>query len=95
MYSQRKNFYVKNGACFDTYDREKIYELCRLRLDNGAAVVRFKFANQDAFQAAYEDLVEYDRMEEVARYYMDIYGLDQVSYHYGILENLKTMYFMF
>lgn len=93
--ARAKNFYVINGACFDTYDREQVYELCRLRLDNGAAVVRFKFANQDAFQAACEDLIENDRIEEVARYYMDIYGLGQVSYHYGILENLKTMYFMF
>lgn len=93
--ARAKNFYVMNGACFDTYDREQVYELCRLRLDNGAAVVRFKFANQDAFQAACEDLIENDRIEEVARYYMDIYGLGQVSYHYGILENLKTMYFMF
>lgn len=90
-----KNFYVMNGACFDSYDREEVYELCRFRLDNGAAVVRFKFAGQEAFRAAYEDLIENDQIQEVARYYMDIYGLGQISYHYGILENLKTMYFMF
>lgn len=90
-----KNFYVMNGACFDSYDREQVYRLCRLRLDNGAAVVRFKFAEQEGFRQACEDLIDNDRIAEIARYYMEIYGLGQVSYHYGILENLKTMYFMF
>ncbi len=32
-----KNFYVMNQACFDTYDYQAVYGLCRLRLDNGAA----------------------------------------------------------
>lgn len=93
--SRDKNFYVMNGACFETYDRESVYDLCRLRLDNGAAVVRFKFANREAFEEAHEDLIVNNAVQEVARYYMDLYGLGQVSYHYGILENLKTMYFMF
>lgn len=90
-----KNFYVLNGACFENYDRESVYELCRLRLDNGAAVVRFKFASQEAYDDGYEDLILNNRIQEVARYYMDIYGLGEVSYHYGVLENLRTMYFMF
>lgn len=93
--SIEKNFYVMNQACFDVYNREEIYDLCRLRLDNGAAVVRFKFSSEEAFRAAYEDCIINEGIQEIARYYMDIYGLGEVSYHYGILENLKTMYYMF
>ena len=42
------NFYVLNQGCFDGYDWENIYDYCKMRLDNGAAVVRFKFSNQEA-----------------------------------------------
>ena len=36
-----------------------------------------------------------DAIQEAARYYMTIYGMSQVEYHYGILENMKTIYYMF
>lgn len=93
--SRDKNFYVMNQACFDTYDWESVYDLCKLRLDNSAAVVRFKFSSEEAFTEAYEECIENNRIQAVARYYMELYGLGEVSYHYGILESLKTMYFMF
>lgn len=90
-----KNFYVLNGACFDSYDWDSVYALSRLRVDNDAAVVRFKFSNQEAYDAAYEDLIENGRIQEIARYYMTMHGMIQISYHYGILDNMKTMYYMF
>ena len=89
------NFYVLNQACFDTYDEQQIYDFCRMRLDNGAAVVRFKFASQDAFDSAYRQWIQDGYIQNVARYYLQLYGLETVEYHYGILDNLKTMYFMF
>ena len=89
------NFYVLNQACFDTYDWQSVYDLCVLRLNNNAAVVRFKFANQEAFAQAYQDWVLGDAPQEVARYYMNLYGMNQVEYHYGVLENMKTIYYMF
>jgi hypothetical protein len=93
--STAKNFYVMNQACFDTYDWQSVYDLCILRLDNGAAVVRFKFSNQDAFDQAYTDWIEGDSAQEVARYYLNLYGLREVGYHSGVLDNLKTIYYMF
>ena len=36
-----------------------------------------------------------DSIQETARYYMTLYGMNQVEYHYGILENMKTIYYMF
>lgn len=90
-----KNFYVLNGACFDSYDREHVMDLCRLRIDNDAAVVRFKFSNQEAYDAAYEDLIENNGIQDVARYYMSVHGLSEISYHYGVLDTMHTMYYMF
>ena len=89
------NFYVLNQACFETYDMQQIYDFCCMRLDNGAAVVRFKFTSQDAFDSAYQQWIQEGYIQNVAGYYLQMYGLSTVEYHYGILDNLKTMYFMF
>lgn len=90
-----RNFYVMNQACFDTYDYQDVYDLCKLRLDNGAAVIRFKFSTQEAFDQAYQEWIQESGIEAAARYYLQIYGKNTIQYHYGILDNLKTMYFMF
>ena len=90
-----KNFYVLNQGCFDTYDYQEILALCQMRLNNGAAVVRFKFSTQEAFDAAKAEWINGDSIQETARYYMTLYGMNQVEYHYGILENMKTIYYMF
>lgn len=89
------NFYVLNQGCFDFYDTQKLYDYCRMRLDNGAAVVRFKFSNEEAYNQAYREWIEEGYIERVAEYYMQLYGMNSVEYHYGLLENMKTMYFMF
>ena len=89
------NFYVLNQGCFDGYDWETIYEYCKMRLDNGAAVVRFKFSNQEAFAAACNELLDNGEVQNVAQYYMKQNGLGQVEYHYGVLDNFYTIYFIF
>lgn len=89
------NFYVLNQGCFDSYDYQEILAYCQMRLNNGAAVVRFKFSDQEAFDQAKADWINGDAIQEAARYYMTLYGMSQVEYHYGILENMKTIYYMF
>ena len=89
------NFYVRNGACFDTYDWNSVYDLCRLRIDSDAAVVRFKFGSQGAYDEAYMDLIDSNHIQDIARYYMEVHGMSQISYHYGVIDNMKTLYFMF
>ena len=89
------NFYVRNGACFNDYVWNDVYDLCKLRIDSDAAVVRFKFSTQEAFEEAYMELIDSNRIQDIARYYMEVHGLSQISYHYGILDNMKTLYFMF
>lgn len=89
------NFYVLNQGCFDGYDRETIYDYCKMRLDNGAAVVRFKFSNQEAFAAACNELLDNGEVQNVAQYYMKQNGLGQVEYHYGVLDNFYTIYLIF
>lgn len=89
------NFYVLNQGCFDGYDWETIYDYCKMRLDNGAAVVRFKFSNQEAFAAACNELLDNGEVQNVAQYYMKQNGLGQVEYHYGVLDNFYTIYLNF
>ena len=89
------NFYVLNQGCFDGYDWETIYDYCKMRLDNGAAVVRFKFSNQEAFAAACYELLDNGEVQNVAQYYMKQNGLGQVEYHYGVLDNFYTIYLIF
>ncbi|MBU5482335.1 transglutaminase domain-containing protein [Blautia sp. MSJ-19] len=89
------NFYVMNQACFASYDPQEIYRFCCMRLDNGAAVVRFKFQSQDDFESAYQQWIKEEYIQNVAGYYLELYGKNAVEYHYGVLDNLKTMYFMF
>ena len=50
---------------------------------------------RSAFEQARADWINGDAIQEAARYYMTIYGMSQVEYHYGILENMKTIYYMF
>ena len=57
--------------------------------------MRFKFSNAEAYQQAYAAWVEGDSAQEVARYYLGLYGLDTVEYHYGVLPDLMTIYYMF
>lgn len=90
-----KNFYVLNQGCFSTYDWQQLYDYCCMRLNNGAAVVRFKFSEQEAYETACQNWIEGGEVQSVAQYYMELYGLSQVQYHYGVLDSLKTMYFMF
>ena len=89
------NFYVLNQGCFDGYDWETIYDYCKMRLDNGAAIVRFKFSNQEAFAAACNELLDNWEVQNVAQYYMKQNGLGQVEYHYGVLDNFYTIYLIF
>ena len=92
-----RNFYVLNGACFDAYDYQSLYEFCCMRLDNGAAVVRFKFSNREDFDEVFRQWISggEEYIQDVARYYMGLYGISTVEYHYGVLDNFQTMYFMF
>lgn len=93
-----RNFYVMNQACFNFYDYQTLYDFCCMRLDNGAAVVRFKFWDQNDFDTAYSQWLQDsggEYIQNIAKYYMKLYGISTVEYHYGVLENFKTMYFMF
>ena len=55
MYSSGQKFLCAESGLFDTYDTEALYSYCKMRLDNGAAVVRFKFSTQEAYNEATEN----------------------------------------
>ena len=89
------NFYVRNNGCMDYYEEEALDEYFHMRIDNGAAVIRFKFSSQNAFEEAYENWGNSMGLEDAIQYYMQVNGLMQVKYHYGMLENFYTMYYIF
>ena len=78
------DFYVLNQGYFEDYSWQDIYDYCKMRLDNSAAVVRFKFGSQEAFSEACQELLDDGVVQNVAQYYMKLHGLGQVEYHYGV-----------
>lgn len=88
------DFYVLNQGYFEDYSWQDIYDYCKMRLDNGAAVVRFKFGSQEAFSEACQELLDDGVVKNVAQYYMKLHGLGQVEYHYGVMDNFYTIYFI-
>ena len=89
------DFYVLNQGYFEDYSWQDMYDYCKMRLDNGAAVVRFKFGSQEAFSEACQELLDDGVVQNVAQYYMKLHGLGQVEYHYGVMDNFYTIYFIF
>lgn len=89
------DFYVLNQGYFEDYSWQDIYDYCKMRLDNSAAVVRFKFGSQEAFSEACQELLDDGVVQNVAQYYMKLHGLGQVEYHYGVMDNFYTIYFIF
>lgn len=89
------DFYVLNQGYFEDYSWQDIYDYCKMRMDNGAAVVRFKFGSQEAFSEACQELLDDGVVQNVAQYYMKLHGLGQVEYHYGVMDNFYTIYFIF
>lgn len=89
------DFYVLNQGYFEDYSWQDIYDYCKMRLDNGAAVVRFKFGSQEAFSEACQELLDDGVVQNVAQYYMKLHGLGQVEYHYGVMDNFLYHIFYF
>ena len=61
------DFYVLNQGYFEDYSWQDIYDYCKMRLDNGAAVVRFKFGSQEAFSEACQELLDDGVVQNVAQ----------------------------
>ena len=74
------DFYVLNQGYFEDYSWQDIYDYCKMRMDNGAAVVRFKFGSQESFSEACQELLDDGVVQNVAQYYMKLHGLGQVEY---------------
>lgn len=89
------DFYVLNQGYFEDYSWQDIYDYCKMRMDNGAAVVRFKFGSQESFSEACQELLDDGVVQNVAQYYMKLHGLGQVEYHYGVMDDFYTIYFIF
>lgn len=92
--STEENYYVRNGNCFEDYQQESIYQYACGQISQGQHMIHFKFTTRESYEAAAADLIQNKAVERIAQYFMDYYGIRQVEYHYGILEDLNTIYFM-
>lgn len=88
------NYYMLNGSCFFSYDWDTLYNYFVTQLDQGAHLLRVKFMDPGSYQAAYSEMIEKGRIEELARYYMNLQGIPQVEYHYSNMDDLLTLYVM-
>lgn len=88
------NYYMMNGSCFPSYDWDTLYGYFISQIDQGFHLIRVKFTDAGSYQAAYTELVVNGRIEEIARYYMDMQGIPQVEYHYSNMDDLLTLYVM-
>lgn len=61
------DYYKNNGRWYQTYDRGQIYQVLLEDLKADAAVTELKFADGQAYEAALEDLVEGDLVEEAVQ----------------------------
>lgn len=88
------NYYMMNGSCFPTYTWDALYDYFISQIDQGMHLIRVKFTDAASYQAAYTELIVNGRIEEIARYYMDMQGIPQVEYHYSNMDDLLTLYVM-
>ena len=91
------DFYVLNQGYFEDYSWQDIYDYCKMRLDNGdVEMVDVKGANAETVETnPCQELLDDGVVQNVAQYYMKLHGLGQVEYHYGVMDNFYTIYFIF
>lgn len=90
-----RNDAIWKGEYFTEYSFENVYAHATHRLSDGEQILHLKFADQQVFQEGCEDLLENGRIQEIASYYLEITGLGQVNYQYGLLEEFHTLYIIF
>ena len=93
--AREMNFYVKNGSFISPYEWEAVLKLCRLRIDNNAAVVRFRVGSEEDFQAARSEWIDGESSRLISQYYMKQNRMEYVEYYCGTLDTFKTFYYIF
>lgn len=89
------NSYVLGGNCFGTYETEQIRQYLLEQLEAGNQILSVKFVSEEDFALAREEWITQEEIRSVAMYYMELRGIEHVQYSYGLLEDLRTIYFMF
>ena len=82
---QKKNVWITKQCL-----RQKNFDLLA-----SCKAVSYTHLSQGAYDEAYMDLIDSNHIQDIAKYYMEVHGLSQISYHYGVIDNMKTLYFRF
>lgn len=89
------NMHVMQGSSFASYNKEELQEYLKEKIDEGNRVLSVKFLRPEDFAQARSEWIDQEEVKSVALYYMDVVGVHQIQYSYGILEDFYTLYFMF
>ena len=91
------DYYVLNGWYAGTYDRESARSMIYAQIDSGSDYVHLKFADEDSYMTAMNDIFNSDFANEIFQYKADAsqiyefaYGLDNDDALYTI--NLNWVY---
>ncbi|MGI6071126.1 MAG: transglutaminase domain-containing protein [Blautia sp.] len=90
-----RNLYVQQGSSFSSYDKEELRSYLMEKIDEGTSLISVKYQRPEDFAQARADWIDQQELKSMAVYYMEVMGVHQIQYSYGILEDFYTLYFMF
>ena len=84
------NYYRMNGMFYETYDRGAILNAMYASIDSGNDCVVFKFANDEAYEQAHDEILG-ELVREAASYLGRMYALREVYYSYEEAPSLDKL----
>lgn len=89
------NQYVQQGSSFSYYDTEELRSYLMGKIDEGSSLISVKYQRPEDFARAKTEWIDQEELKAVAGYYLEVMGVHQIRYSYGLLEDFYTLYFMF
>ncbi len=77
------NYFRLNGMYYDTFDYDEIHDVLMDAVRNDQDSISMKFGTQDAYQAAYAELIEGSLLDDPLGYFMEINEVESCSIGYG------------
>lgn len=85
------DYYVLNGWYVGTYDRNTARNVIFAQIDSGSEYVHLKFADENSFQTAMDDIFNSDFTNEIFQYKADVSQVYELGYGMSYDEALYTI----
>ena len=85
----------KNMVLFNLKEHQNMRSALQDQTEEKSEIIELASVEKDGFTISWGLKTQEEKIQDVAGYYMSLHGLSTVQYHYGILQNLKTLYFIF